>query len=102
MTDRPIRYSEILDRCLAHEDKAHRDAVLAEFPENVQRIVRGLMTGIAKRLASYVRVSAKRERHLDRNVRRQRYRQRLDAIHPPWLRQRVATIAGECWERDVA
>lgn len=85
MTD---RYAAIVDRCLADEDKARRDRVLAEYPENVQRIVRGMIAQLAKRLTEYV---ARGEDRTERN-------RRLAAIREPWLRERVRQMVIERFE----
>lgn len=83
------RYSDIIDRCLEREDLAHRDAVLAEYPPQVQAIVRRLLKDLDERLATYV---ARGETRAERN-------DRLDAIREPWLRERVRAMMVERFEQ---
>lgn len=95
------RYADIMGRCLAKEDKAHREAVLDEYPVNMQHFVRRLMAGIAKRLAVSIHHTGDRERRGNPSITveelRGLRRQRLDAIQPKWLRDRVETIVRERW-----
>lgn len=92
MTD---QYSTILARCLARQDKAHRDAVLAEYPPHTQAIMRRMMQGIAKRLAAYIVNAGAREWNINAGDRRRLRRERLAAIKEPWLRERVEVIVKE-------
>ena len=92
------RYAHILDRCLEHEDKAHRDAVLSEYPEHVSDIVhRAMMRGIATRLAGWIRHAGKAA-NVGGEERPSLTRKRLAAVNPKWLRSRVETMVREMME----
>lgn len=101
------RYRDILAQCLAHEDKAHRDRVLARYPDHVAQMVRAVMKGLAKHRTAWVRHAGagrrvkegpweyrpmnKEERRALRNVRKA-------TIEPEWLRRRVETMVRERYQ----
>lgn len=94
----PERYSEIAARCLALEDKAHREAILARYDKHIQASVRHLMDGLAQQHAARVRYAGAGRRIrmgpgdyrlMTAAERKALGRQRLAAIEPEWLRRRV-------------
>lgn len=102
--DEPVRYRHVLARCLEQEDRAHRESVLAEYDERVQRMVRRLMEGLARRLAARVRFAGAdavirgpgyAERRITAEERRERRVNALAAIEPDWLRDRVEAMVRE-------
>lgn len=94
-----VNYSQLLTRCLAVEDKAHRDAVLAKYSPQVRAIMQSQMQGIAKRLANHIYFADDREQSLSREQRRELRRRRLAAIREPWLRDRVEAMVREMFEQ---
>lgn len=93
------RYVGIVVECLAHEDKSHRDAVLARYPDQAPG-ARHLMDGIAQRLSAWVRHAGANGKGRNREPytkeeRRQLRNERLETIEPPWLRDRVETMVRE-------
>lgn len=91
----PERYSEILARCLAVEDKAYRDQVLAAQDAATRRAVRHMMAGIARRLTNYIVHAGAGDEQLTARQRRYMRNARLKAIPESWLRQRVEKMVRE-------
>lgn len=96
MTDH--RYANILARCLEHEDKAHRDAVLAEYDHDVAQTAHHLMQGLARRLATSI-IYTGRKPPLPKDERRALRNMRLGEIQPSWLQDRVKKMVIEAFEQ---
>lgn len=96
-----IPYRQIAAEALEHEAKAHRDQVLARYPDQAAGS-RHLMDGLARRLATSVQYAAEVRRRgrkpperLTQQERIEIRRQALERIEPPWLRARVEAIVRE-------
>lgn len=99
----PDHYHQLLTHCLRDEPKAHRDAVLSKYPRHTQAIVRrALMVGLAGRLATAIIHAGANDDQLTRAERRALRRDRLAAIGETWLRDRVAAMVVEHFERRRA
>lgn len=91
----PERYADILARCLAFEDKAHRERVLLGLDPETAVVVRSQLQGLAKRLTAHIAYAGINDEQITKEQRRARRRERLEAIPEPWLRERVEVMVRE-------
>lgn len=83
-------YRQIAAEALEVEDEAHREKVLAKYPDQAAG-VRHILDGLAQQLTASVRYAGAATRPaLTTEQLRTASQRRLERIEPAWLRRRVA------------